>query len=211
MLTREEMKRALEVAKHRAIKWSRLGKSRECPEGIARVAHKDPVTYVWCGGTNTFREIIDNFRLKKEDFINSEIQVNSADLIQAQKILSAMPDVAHGTPVVVAGFSRGVAVGMVLAALLVTEKNAKVQFVGWSGKRTGNAAFVKWFADNIPYIHLSGIADVVPLVPPWPMYKATKIVWKFVSFHPWKAHLEGLKSAAYWRNRPNQEIFNITW
>lgn len=169
------------------MSWKRLGRTRECPAGIARYQVKNDCLYIWCSGTGTRNEWSWNFDIRTEKAFGA--RVNRRDYAQAFSVVDALNDALPGWseyPVYTAGYSRGGAIAAVVA-LMIKARDVRL----FAPKRAGI---------RLPrFVAMHSRGDLVPFLPPWytkyDLLKAGRLTW------PWKAHLDMLKTAAYWRGR----------
>ncbi len=166
------------------MKWTRLGRTKDCSEGIARFIHHEGELHIWSHGTPTLKQWKWNFDLRTKHGWNIR------DMEQAKAIWNAIHNI-HRVPlhrirtVHLYGFSRGGGVSVQLYDIY-SYLPVKINISLYSPKRTG------WAAPKHTALVTRG--DIVPFLPPiykgYDRIKIRKLTW------PWKAHKEMMRIAS---------------
>lgn len=184
-------------------RWTRLGRSRECPEGIARYMMQDGIFYIWCAGSHG-KEWCWNMDTETGPFVDKEtvISVNRRDYYQAMKVLDAVFPVlvkSGAKHVQTAGISRGGAVAVMLTLILINGIDVGYEVlppVLWAPKRLGRIGRV--------FQAMKHKGDIVPYLPPWYTKYGLVVMGKLEL--PWVAHKQALKDAAHWRSTVGRRV-----
>lgn len=175
--------------------WTRI-------DGVGRYQVVHNHLYVWCSGSNGVGDWLQNIDLRRVEIRKGE-RVNRRDLHEAFQIYFAVlnkVDVSEIGAVTICGFSRGGAIAQILAYVISTNDEVDVSLLLYASKRAGNGRFLQRLRSQVSRMVASYVrGDVVPFLPPWPLYRNVKHEALDKLHWPHKAHQYSARAAASMR------------
>jgi hypothetical protein len=125
--------------------------------------------------------------------------------------IAAACDLGSAEGLTIAGFSRGGAIAQVLSVMLQDAYEGTPQtLLLFASKRAGNRSFTQRVIEENHHVFASKHrGDIVPALPPWPLYRNIKhrvlgdLSW------PWVAHPKSAADAAWVRKRMGEGMGDV--
>ena len=171
--------------------------------GVGKFRQSGGTVYVWVAGSNDAEDWRGNLNPAPID-LEDGAKVGWRDNQEASLILSRIVEeigVKSIGAVTICGFSRGGAIAQILAYDMADI--ADTALLLFASKRAGNRRFCQLLRDKKRLKVISAVkhrGDLIPFLPPWPLYRnvkhslAGKLTW------PWTAHMRSAKAAARLRD-----------